>query len=129
MGDFLKNYKKTLEELRRDYPKYEVWSDNYFFTFYGKILEEQIINEFITKTININKTIEELKNRFIKKMVDSEYYEAMTDEQKHSIGKKASFFEDLFPTGILSDPDDRPEVVTQVIEDLEEEQEEENGFN
>ena len=71
----------------------------------------------------------ELKNRFIKKMVDSEYYEAMTDEQKHSIGKKASFFEDLFPTGILSDPDDRPEVVTQVIEDLEEEQEEENGFN
>jgi hypothetical protein len=71
----------------------------------------------------------ELKNRFIKKMVDSEYYEAMTDEQKDSIGKKASFFEDLFPTGILSDPDDRPEVVTQVIEDLEEEQEEENGFN
>ena len=46
MGYFLKNYKKTLEELRRDYPKYEVWSDNYFFTFYGKILEEQIINEF-----------------------------------------------------------------------------------
>jgi predicted nucleic-acid-binding Zn-ribbon protein len=71
----------------------------------------------------------ELKNRFIKTMVDSEYYDAMTDEQKHSIGKKASFFEDLFPTGILSDPDDRPEVITQVIEDLEEEQEEENGFN
>jgi hypothetical protein len=71
----------------------------------------------------------ELKNRFIKNMVNSDYYEAMSDEQKHSIGKKASFFEDLFPTGILSDPDDRPEVVTQVIEDLEEEQEEENGFN
>jgi hypothetical protein len=67
MGDFLKNYKKTLEELRRDYPKYNVWSDNYFFTFYGQILEEQIINEFITKTINIDKTLEELRNRFSKK--------------------------------------------------------------
>jgi len=67
MEDFLKSYKRTLEELRRDYPKYKVWSDNYFFTFYGQILEEQIINEFITKTIDINKTIEELKNRFSKK--------------------------------------------------------------
>jgi hypothetical protein len=67
MEDFLKSYKRTLEELRKDYPKYKVWSDNYFFTFYGQILEEQIINEFITKTIDINKTIEELKNRFSKK--------------------------------------------------------------
>ena len=67
MEDFLKSYKRTLEELRRDYPKYKVWSDNYFFTFYGQILEEQIINEFITKTIDINKTVEELKNRFSEK--------------------------------------------------------------
>ena len=67
MEDFLESYKRTLEELRKEYPTYNVWSDNYFFTFYGQILEEQILNEFITKTIDINKTVEELKNRFSKK--------------------------------------------------------------
>ena len=71
----------------------------------------------------------ELKNRFIKKLVDSEYYDYLTDEQKHSMGKKASFYETLFPTGLLSDADTRPEVVTSIVEDLEEDTEEENGFN
>jgi hypothetical protein len=70
MDEFLEKYKRTLKELRKEYPSYNVWSDNYFFTFYGQILEEQILNEFITKTININKTVEELKNRFSKKFND-----------------------------------------------------------
>ena len=52
MGEFLEKYKRSLKELRREYPSYDVWSNNYFFTFYGKILEEQILNEFITKTID-----------------------------------------------------------------------------
>jgi hypothetical protein len=64
MENFLKSYKRTLEELRREYPEYNVWSDNYFFTFYGDILKEQILNEFITQTIDVDKTIQELDKRF-----------------------------------------------------------------
>ena len=75
MGEFLEKYKRSLKELRREYPSYDVWSNNYFFTFYGKILEEQILNEFITKTIDPDKTIKELRNRFDKKFSGVRYDE------------------------------------------------------
>ena len=71
MDGFLEKYKRNIKELRKEYPSYNVWSDNYFFIFYGKILEEQILNEFITQTIDPNKTIKELENRFDKKFAVS----------------------------------------------------------
>ena len=64
MEDFLKSYKKTIQDVRQEYPNFKVYGDTWIFSIYGHILEEQIINEFITKTIDINKTVEELGKRF-----------------------------------------------------------------
>lgn len=66
---FITEYKKTIHQIRKEYPNFDKWSDSYMFSFYGKILEDQIIYEFITKTIGEDKTIEELKRRFDKKFL------------------------------------------------------------
>jgi hypothetical protein len=93
MDGFLEKYKRTLKELRKEYPSYNVWSDNYFFIFYGQILEEQIINEFITQTIDSNKTIKELENRFNKKFAVS----GVVDNNDIIILFKKGY-ENLFPS-------------------------------
>lgn len=64
MDEFLENYKKTVDDIRKEYPNFKVYGDQWMFSIYGKILEEQIINEFIAQTIDINLTIKELKRRF-----------------------------------------------------------------
>lgn len=69
----------------------------------------------------------ELKNRFIKQMVDSKVYEAMSDKQAKSVSGSSWF--KLLPTGLLSDPDTKKENIQYIINDLEENQEEDNGFN
>jgi hypothetical protein len=71
----------------------------------------------------------ELKNRFIKNMVNSRYYEWMTPEQGHSVGKKGGFWDWLLPDGLGSDEDTRAENVQIIYEDLQEETEEDNGLN
>lgn len=69
----------------------------------------------------------ELKNRFIKQMVNSKVYEAMSDDQAKSVTGSRWF--KLLPTGILSDPDTHQENIKYIVNDLEEDSEEDNGFN
>jgi hypothetical protein len=69
----------------------------------------------------------ELKNRFIKQMVDSKVYEAMTPEQAHNVTSSSLF--KILPTGIFSDPDTHKENMNVIVQDLEEDSEEPNEFN
>lgn len=69
---FTTEFKKTIQEIRREYPNFGEWSDSYMFSFYREILEEQIIHEFITKTIDREKTINELRKRFKNKFSEAE---------------------------------------------------------
>ena len=71
----------------------------------------------------------DLKNQFIKTMVDSRYYEWMTPEQGHSVAKKGGFLDWLLPSGLGSDADTRADNVQVIYEDLQEETEEDNGLN
>ena len=66
----------------------------------------------------------DMKNNFIKKMVDSNTYRWMSPEQAHSVTEH-SFFKDL----LSGDDGNVEEVVPVIIEDLEEDTTEENGFN
>jgi hypothetical protein len=65
-----------------------------------------------------------MKNNFIKKMVDSNTYQWMSPEQAHSVTEH-SFFKDL----LSGDDGNIEEVVPTIIEDLEQDTTEENGFN
>jgi hypothetical protein len=71
----------------------------------------------------------DLKNQFIKTMVDSRYYEWMTPEQGHSVAKKGGFWDWLLPSGLGSDESTRAENVQIIYQDLEAETEEDNGLN
>lgn len=64
MDEFLDNYKKTIDDVRKEYPNFKVFGDSWVFSIYGKIIEEQLIHEFITQTIDIDKTAEQLHKKF-----------------------------------------------------------------
>ena len=72
----------------------------------------------------------ELKNKFIKNLVDSQYYEYLTDEQKHSIVSKKSFFDWLIPFNEGYSEELQQNNVRQVVNYLEaDDQGEYNEFN
>jgi hypothetical protein len=66
--DFSKKYKQKLDEIKRTYPKLGGGSDVWVLGLYNAICEQQLLNEFITKTISINKTKQELTKRFPNKI-------------------------------------------------------------
>ncbi len=72
----------------------------------------------------------EMKNKFIKTMTDSKVYELMSDDQVN--GVKNSRFFGLLPSGVGYDADSYfkdDNINTIITEDLEENSEEDNGFN
>ena len=71
----------------------------------------------------------ELKNRFIKTMTDSKWYEWMTPEQAHSMTNSSSFVNWFMPSGIGQDADSKNENMQVIIQDLQEDPEEYNEFN
>ena len=72
----------------------------------------------------------ELKNKFIKNLIDSQYYEYLTDEQKHSIVSKKSFFDWLIPFNEGYSEELQQNNVRQVVDYLEaDDQGEYNEFN
>lgn len=68
----------------------------------------------------------EQKNKFIKTMTESNYYDWMSPKQKHSAGLFSRFF---LPKGMGQDADSKKEALNQIIYDLQEDTSEENGFN
>jgi hypothetical protein len=60
----LERYKHNINKLKEEYPNFKVWSDHYALSFYDQILSEQVISEFVTKTIDVDKTLQELDKRF-----------------------------------------------------------------
>ena len=72
----------------------------------------------------------ELKNKFIKNLIDSHYYEYLSDEQKHSIISKKSMFDWLIPFNEGYSEELQQNNVRQVVDYLEQDnQEEYNEFN
>ena len=71
----------------------------------------------------------ELKNRFIKTMTDSKWYEWMTPEQGHSVTSSNSFVNWFIPSGLGQDADSKNENMQVIIQDLQEDPEEYNEFN
>jgi len=72
----------------------------------------------------------ELKNRFIKNLIDSRYYEALTDDQKHSIVSKKALFNWLIPFNQGYSDELQQNNVQEVINYLEnDDQGEYNEFN
>ena len=72
----------------------------------------------------------ELKNKFIKNLIDSHYYEYFSDEQKHSIISKKSMFDWLIPFNEGYSEELHQNNVRQVVDYLEKDnQEEYNEFN
>jgi hypothetical protein len=72
----------------------------------------------------------ELKNKFIKNLIDSHYYEYFSDEQKHSIISKKSMFDWLIPFNEGYSEELQQNNVRQVVDYLEKDnQEEYNEFN
>jgi len=71
----------------------------------------------------------ELKNRFIKTMTDSKWYEWMTPEQGHSVTNSNSFVNWFIPSGLGQDADSKNENMQVIIQDLQEDPEEYNEFN
>lgn len=55
---------KKINEIKENYPSLKVWSDEASLSLYNSIQEHQLINEFITKTIDRGKTIKEFNKRF-----------------------------------------------------------------
>ena len=72
----------------------------------------------------------ELKNKFVKNLVNSHYYEYLSDEQKHSIISKKSMFDWLIPFNEGYSEELQQNNVRQVVDYLEQDnQEEYNEFN
>jgi hypothetical protein len=71
----------------------------------------------------------ELKNRFIKTMTNSKWYEWMTPEQGHSVTSSNSFVNWFIPSGLGQDADSKNENMQVIIQDLQEDPEEYNEFN
>ena len=72
----------------------------------------------------------EMKNQFIKQMVDSKVYQMMTPEQQVNVGLLGTFKNMIVPKGILRDESlSQFDPVPDLVEELEEDQEVDNGFN
>jgi len=71
----------------------------------------------------------ELKNRFIKNLVDSKVYDWMSPDQVNSVTNKGLTSNWLIPTGLASDQDTEDENMKIIVDSLQEETEEDNGFN
>jgi hypothetical protein len=62
--DFNNQYKVNISQIRKEYPNFKEYGDNWMLEIYSQICEEQLIKEFINQTIPTNKTIEIFKERF-----------------------------------------------------------------
>lgn len=60
----LEFYHNGANEIRELYPKLKKHSDIWVYGLYESICEDQMLTEFITKTIDIDKTIKMLNSRF-----------------------------------------------------------------
>ena len=60
----LKAFHEQADEIRKLYPKLEKHSDMWVFGLYESICEEQLIHEFITQMIDIDKTIFQLCDKY-----------------------------------------------------------------
>ena len=64
MSDFFKEYFIKINEIKRLYPSLKKYGDVWVMGSYNNIYEQQILKEFITKTISQSKTVDELFKRF-----------------------------------------------------------------
>jgi hypothetical protein len=72
----------------------------------------------------------ELKNNFIKQMVDSKVYQLMSPEQKINVGTLGTLKNWVLPRGLAKDYSSKgDDPVPQIIEELQEDQTIDNGFN
>jgi hypothetical protein len=68
----------------------------------------------------------EMKNKFIKEMVDSKVYELMSPRQKANVGLLGTLKNWLIPDGLASDDYDP---VPAAVDELSQDEETDNGFN
>jgi hypothetical protein len=61
------HYTKNIEKIRKEYPNFNHYGDTWVVEIYSQICEEQLIKEFITQTIPLDKTLETLHSRFKEK--------------------------------------------------------------
>jgi hypothetical protein len=72
----------------------------------------------------------ELKNNFIKQMVDSKVYQLMSPEQKINVGTLGTLKNWLIPTGLAKDYSSKgDDPVPEIIEELQDDKTVDNGFN
>lgn len=50
--------------IKKEYPRYKKWSDNYTLILHEKFLKEYVILEFDNQSVDIHKTLKELNTRF-----------------------------------------------------------------
>ena len=62
--DFLEEYRSKINEIRDLYPGLSKFGDIWVLDTYQRITEEQILKEFVTQTINFQKTKSEFDKRF-----------------------------------------------------------------
>lgn len=60
----LTSYIQAIEKIRKEYPNFNHYGDQWILEIYSQICEEQLIKEYITQTIPLDKTLETLHSRF-----------------------------------------------------------------
>ena len=86
----MNNYTKKLNEVKDLYPKLKDLNDTWVWNLYNSICEQQTIKEFITQTINDEKTKQELLKRFPNQTTEIRTY--LVNKEDYKVYKMSIWF-------------------------------------